>query len=221
MRYNSTEQPVSWFLQRFREGHLELKPPFQRRPVWTPRQQSNLVESNLLSVPIPEIYLQQETTAEGETKYNVVDGQQRIRALLEFVGLPDGDGFTLKYLEPDSRFTNRSIDDLTDEEKRSFFGTRLAVRMLDDATDDEVRDIFRRINKYVSKLSPQELRNATYSGPFAKVVETLVEDEYWVDKKIVSAATIRRMGDSEFVADLLIGTMHGPQGGDAKTIDDY
>jgi hypothetical protein len=221
MNYNSTEQTVSWFYQRASEGTLVLNPPFQRRPVWTRRQQSHLVESILMGLPIPEIYLQQRTKPDGTTQHVVVDGQQRITAVLQFIGTDSEEGFELQYLSEDSAWGNRALTDLTEEEKSRFFGHRLAVRMLDNVTDEEVKDLFRRLNKYLTKLSAQELRNATYSGPFVKLAENLAEDPYWVENRIVSPQGIRRMGDIEFVSELVIGVMHGPQGGSAKTLDDY
>jgi hypothetical protein len=53
------------------------------------------------------------------------------------------------------------------------------------------------------------------------VSESLADDEYWAENRIVTAAAIRRMADIEFVAELLIGVIHGPQGGSAAIIDDY
>src|SRR5207245_1440160 len=88
-------------------------------------------------------------------------------------------------------------------------------------SDDEVRDMFRRLNKYLTPLKPQELRNATYSGPFAVLVQKLADDKYWAEKGIVSPALIRRQNDVEFVSELMIGVLHGPQGGGAAVIDQY
>ena len=81
--------------------------------------------------------------------------------------------------------------------------------------------MFDRLNRYLSPLKPQELRHSTYRGPFLKLAERLADDEYWAENKIVTTAAIRRMGDVEFVSELLIGVMHGPQGGSAAIIDEY
>jgi hypothetical protein len=81
--------------------------------------------------------------------------------------------------------------------------------------------LFRRLNTYLTKLNDQELRNATYSGPFVQLVNKLADDDYWAENGLVSAALIRRMKDMEFVSELLIGVMDGPQGGSAKVLDDY
>jgi hypothetical protein len=221
VRRTATEQTVSWFYQRFRGGTLRLSPPFQRRPVWTRRQQSNMIESILLDLPIPEIFLQQIDLPTGNTEFVVVDGQQRIRALLEFIGNEEEPGFELLYLEPNSEYQHRSFSDLTDDEKTRFFGYVLAVRTLREATENDLRNLFQRINRYLTKLTSQELRNATYSGPFPRLVEELADDDFWSAQQIVGPQSIRRMGDIEFVSDLMFGIINGPQGGDPNTLDRY
>jgi hypothetical protein len=85
----------------------------------------------------------------------------------------------------------------------------------------EVRDMFRRLNKYLVPLKPQELRNATYTGPFVRLSLALADNEFWAENRIVTAAAIRRMTDVEFVSELLIGILHGPQGGSAAVVDEY
>ena len=77
------------------------------------------------------------------------------------------------------------------------------------------------MNKYTLPLKAQELRNATYHGPFPKLSEKLADDEYWAVNRIVTPAAIRRMADIEMMSDLLIALLHGPQGGSAKIIDHY
>src|SRR5207249_10762674 len=86
MDFHSTEQTISWFRDRYREGSLEIRPPYQRKPVWVGRQKCYLIESILMGLPVPEIYVQQTTSADGSTTYAIVDGQQRIRTVLQFIG---------------------------------------------------------------------------------------------------------------------------------------
>ena len=227
MDYNSSEQTIGWFKDRYLEGNLEIKPPFQRRPVWAARQKSNLVESILLALPVPEIYVHSTTSAEGKTHYAVVDGQQRIRSILQFAGIEEEEsekqfnGFALESLEEDSSWRNTTFKDLTPRQREKFYGYKFSVRFLTDASEPDVRDMFRRLNKFLTKLSDQELRNAIYSGPFVQLSNALADDDYWAENRIVSPGIIRRMKDIEFVSELLIGLMDGPQGGSGEIIDDY
>jgi hypothetical protein len=227
MNYDSSTQTISWFHDRYREGSLTISPRYQRKPVWAARQKCYLIESILLALPVPEIFVQQKTTPEGETTFAIVDGQQRIRSVLQFIGSEVDPGeqeynkFKLDKLKPTSPWRDRGFADLSDDQKRTFFGYRFVVRYLNTDSDDEVRDMFKRLNKFLTPLTPQELRNATYAGPFVQLVQTLADNEYWAENKIVTASSIRRMGDIQFVSELLIGVMHGPQGGSSTIIDGY
>lgn len=227
MDFISTIHPISWFSDRYREGTLIIKPPFQRKPVWTLKQKCYLIETILLGLPIPEIYVQRITTAQGDTTFAIVDGQQRIRSVLQFIGLEADVGeeeynkFVLDKLEAESTWRNIGFVELDDETKKTFYGYNFGVRYLNTESSDEVKDVFRRLNKYLTPLRPQELRNATYAGPFIKLAERLADNEYWSEHRIVTPASIRRQGDIEFVSELLIGVLHGPQGGSQRFIDDY
>jgi hypothetical protein len=230
MKHLSQPQTISWFRQHYVEDRLELRPPFQRKPVWTDKQRSSLIESILLDIPVPEIYVQVSLDDDGNENYGVVDGQQRLRTILQFVGIEDVDDqerdednndFTLDRLPKTSLYKGKSFSDLSPEQKRHFFQYQICVRLLYTENQAEVEDVFKRLNKFTLPLKPQELRNATYHGAFAKLAEHLADDEYWAVNRIITPAYIRRMGDIEMMSDLLIGLIHGPQGGSAKILDEY
>ena len=165
--------------------------------------------------------MQVKTDSEGRSEYIVVDGQQRITTILEFVGIGGRDPFQLISLEDDSEWQGYTFVELSDEEKKDFYGHPMAVRYLQEAEDSEIRDLFRRLNKYLTPLNPQELRNATYRGPFLRLSENIAEDEFWFETGLVKPAAIRRMKDIEFISDLLIGVLDGPQSASARTLDEY
>jgi len=183
-----------------------------------------------MDIPIPEIYVQVTQAEDGSEEYGVVDGQQRLRTLLQFVGIEkeqdqdteeDNNSFALDTLPVSSIHKDKTFADITGETRKLFFRYEICVRFL--YTDDrrEVEDVFKRLNKFMMPLKPQELRNATYHGAFAKLSEQLADEDYWAVNRIVSPAAIRRMADIEMMSDLLIGLLHGPQGGSAKLIDQY
>jgi len=218
---------IGWIRDQYRSGALIIKPPFQRKPVWAVRQKCYLIETILLGLPIPEIYIQQTATESGVVSYAVVDGQQRIRSVLQFIGSEADPGeqmfnkFSLDKLDADSEWYGKTFAELTAPEKEQFFLYRFTVRYLDTKKDEEIRDMFRRLNRFLTPLKPQELRNATFTGPFIKLAEALADDKYWTENGIITTAAIRRMNDVEFVSELLIGVLHGPQSGSAKAIDQY
>ncbi len=229
MNHKSRPQSISWFQDHYKAARLKLRPPFQRKPVWTDKQRNFLIESILMNIPIPEVYVQVSQAEDGTEEYGVVDGQQRLRTILQFVGIEreddqeneDSNLFILDGLPNASVYKGKSFGDVIGDERKQFYQYEICVRFLYTDNQTEVEDVFKRLNKYTLPLKAQELRNATYHGPFPKISEKLADDEYWAVNRIVTAAAIRRMADIEMMSDLLIGLLHGPQGGSPKVIDQY
>lgn len=206
IRVEPSSQTISWFKDRLEEEALIFKPPFQRNPVWLEKHKAYLIDTTLRGLPIPEVYIQKETDEAGHTIYAIVDGQQRIRTLLEFAR------GTVELIENYSPGRGgQRWDDLSGAEKRAFWHYRLLTREIEDASDADLRDLFRRLNQHTVTLNAQELRNARFKGQFIQAVTTLADEPYWAESRIVSATEIRRMLDIEYMAELLVGIMHGPQ----------
>src|SRR5687768_630120 len=143
-----TTRTIAWFKQVNESGELEMKPPFQRNPVWTTPQKSYLVDSILNGFPVPELYMQEVIDEQGRQYHVVVDGQQRIRSCLEFI---EG-RFSINEEESPS-WANMYFDNLSAADKRAFFSYTFVVRTLPDIPDEEIRGIFQRINKNVVALN--------------------------------------------------------------------
>lgn len=204
---HTTHRTVSWFNKSFQRNELVLSAPFQRNPVWTSAQKSYLIDTILQGLPVPELYMQDVVDPGGEERNVVVDGQQRIRACLDYLA----GQYALEGEEVQARWRGLRFDDLNDDEKQSIFGYKLVVRILPAMSDEDLRRIFARLNRNVVALNPQELRNATYWGPFISLVQELADsDSFWADSGIFSANDHRRMLDHEFISELLVGYMHGP-----------
>ena len=80
-----TTHKVTQIHKWHKEKCLELAPPFQRKPVWSEKTKSYLIDTILSDLPVPEVYMQVKTDKDGNTQYIVVDGQQRIRSILSFI----------------------------------------------------------------------------------------------------------------------------------------
>jgi len=216
MKISATNHKNSWFLREDTDGQLDLSPDFQRRPVWTDEQSSYLVDTILNKLPFPEIYIRSKSSAAGKTLHSIVDGQQRIRSILRF-GRNDleltGDDVSPKFL-------GKSFEDLTDSEKEEFWDYEVVVRDLGAASDGEIRDLFRRLNINSVVLTDQELRHAKFKGKFIKLMEELADDEWWSDMRVVNPRQIRRQEDVEYISELFIGMLAGPQD-KKKDLDSY
>jgi hypothetical protein len=203
---NSTRRSIAWLKQAHDAGQLEMKPPFQRNPVWTEAQKSFLIDSVLRGYPIPELYMQETVTEDGKERHIVVDGQQRVRACLEFI---EG-RFTLDPVQvpqwPDLKF-----EELTPEDRKKIYAYNFIARQLPPVPDEELRIVFQRLNRNTVMLNGQELRHATYWGEFIKCMEGLAELDWWSTSGIFTANDVRRMLDIEFISEIAVAYLHGPQ----------
>lgn len=198
--------PTTHRIQQFNNwnkgNELILNPPYQRNPIWSPKNKSYMIDSVLENFPIPEIFIQVKTTPDGCVKYYVVDGQQRIRAILDFI---EG---KFKILDSESeKYGGKSFQDLDSKTKAKFWDFQIVTREIITPNEEDVKIIFKRMNKYVVPLKPQEIRNATYGGQFIELATTLADTDFWSENKIVSPEDIRRMTDIEFVSELIISVL--------------
>ncbi len=202
----TTQMSVAAIKRLSDQSQLDVRPPFQRNPVWLDGQKSYLVDSILRGYPVPEMYMQVTTTAAGEERHIVVDGQQRITAILDFIeGKFALSGLNVPWDD------GPSFEDLAADEKQRIFSYSFVVRLLPELADEEIRAIFQRLNRNVVALSRQELRHATYWGQFITSMEFLATHEFWRHAGVFTANEVRRMLDVEFISELAIGVMHGPQ----------
>lgn len=212
---NTSHQMLSWFDDQNKQGNLDLRPSFQRRPVWVDEERSFLIDSILRGYPVPELYVQSSTDA-GSAQYAIVDGQQRLRACLDYFN----DGFAVTFdvdkLQPlhtlaDTPWYGRRFSQLTEDEQRRFRRYKLIVRDLEDMGETEVRHLFYRLNQSNVSLNAQELRYSIYQGGLLALSERLIERPEWDHFRLFTKQQRRRMLDSEFISELIIGYLHWPQ----------
>jgi hypothetical protein len=190
---------INYFYQAHQNGDLVLQPPFQRNMVWNKEQQSFLIDSILRGLPVPEIYVQTETSAEGEERTVVVDGQQRITACILFI---DDELRLIGDDELDIQWKNRVFSELEEPLRRRFRRYELVARKLPHVSNAVLREIFRRLNKTVEALEPQELRHAAYTGPFIRLVEDAAKAKILEDLGVFSAKDYLRRRNDELIAEI-------------------
>jgi hypothetical protein len=147
--------------------NVHLSPHYQRRSRWNDVQKSRLIESFLLNIPIPPIFLFERDLHE----YEVVDGRQRLEAIRTFFN----NEFKLKDMEFFKSLNGRKFESLEPETRRMLIRRTIsATILLAESQGFDQRDIqmilFDRLNTGGVKLNHQELRNAVYEGPFNDLV---------------------------------------------------
>jgi len=212
---HTTHRNIAWINHAHENNELKMNPPFQRKPVWTDQQKSFLIDTILNEFPIPEIYMQEVISSQGKAEYIIVDGQQRIRACLDFIN----NIYTINGKDS-PKWADMGFEELSSEEKKKIFEYDFVVRILPEMSDTEIREIFTRLNRNTVALNSQELRQATYWGEFISTINELADDEVWNDTGVFTQNDFRRMVDAEYISELVIGHLHGPQN-KKLTLDKY
>lgn len=175
VKTQTIEYDLETLVKKIGKGLIKLDPEYQRRHRWDCETSSRLIESLILNIPIPLIYLSQDIDVDEEAddevaRYSVIDGQQRLNAIRDFLKgkyplegltvLSDLNGFKYNRLPP---FLIRRLEERT-----------IKCLRIDSTIDSQVKyDIFERLNSGAVKLEAQELRNAVSRGPFNDLIKRL------------------------------------------------
>lgn len=200
-----------------RMDELNLSPWYQRRSVWNDSQKSYLINTLFERKPIPTLYIRHTIDLEKQKSVKeVVDGQQRIRAIVSFYNNE------ISALHPD---LGRRIKfkDLTNNQKQVFLMTPLPVGYLQGATDSDVIDIFARINSVAKSLNSQEKRNAKYSGAFKQfcISESTKRLEFFRKYGVFTPTDFSRMNEVQFMSDVIVNINEGLSSYSSSKLDQY
>jgi hypothetical protein len=216
-------QSIAWFSDLYNSGKLDLDPPYQRGgEVWSPEFKNYFIDTILKGFPSPAIFLNVETKPDGRTTYHVVDGKQRLTTIFEFIRGDFPVGKPKKDFSPLPTLVGKTFKEIDDVDVRTaFWEYEMPVEEVLNARPEELIQAFDRLNRNVARLAKQELRHARYSGTFINLMETFADEAFWEDFGLFSKAKTRRMGDVEFVSEIFLLTMHGPQDGSDAVLDNY
>jgi uncharacterized protein DUF262 len=201
-------------------GMLDLTPKFQRRAVWGKPAKSYFVDTLLRGMTVPPLYLRiTQSKEKTHIVRQVVDGQQRIRSVLEFIH-PD-DGFRLsKTLK--APWANKRFSQLTEEQRQKIMAFGFTSEIFQGISDQQILEVFCRLNMNGLQLNKQELRNGKFFGYFKQAAYELAIQylEFWRSHKLFNEQQIARMYEVELTSELLIAGSVGMQ--DKKnSIDTY
>ena len=168
-----------------------ISPDFQRNDVWKGRQESELIESILMGIPIPIMYLFEAR----DGKKQVVDGRQRINTVLRFL---NGE-FKLKDLRILHELNGRLFTDLDLKLQGIFEDYQLSFYIIQPPTPERVKyDIFDRVNRGGTRLNNQEMRNALYRGHATTLIDDICKSDEF-EKATGGGVSSTRMRDRYIV----------------------
>ncbi|MBS1512572.1 MAG: DUF262 domain-containing protein [Bacteroidetes bacterium] len=161
-----------------------VKPELQRKYVWEKPEASRFIDSILLGLPIPSIFL----AKTEENKMLIIDGYQRLMTVNDYVkGIWSGDNsvFTLSNIpgKINHRWKGKAYNQLSESEQRKIKTTTIHAIIFEQKQpkddDTSLYQIFERINTSGKSLMPQEIRNCVYQGNFNTLLFQLNNDVNW------------------------------------------
>ncbi|TDS07587.1 DUF262 domain-containing protein [Sphingobacterium paludis] len=175
VKTQSIEYDIETLIKKLDRNIIKLDPEYQRRHRWDNKTSSKLIESLILNIPIPTVYISQDIDVDSETeddefRYSVIDGQQRLTAIKNFLK----NLYPLEGLETLSELNGCFYKDLPPFLTRRLEERSIKCLRIDSTLDAQVKlDIFERLNSGSVKLEAQELRNAVYGGRFNNLLKDL------------------------------------------------
>lgn len=192
---------INDILQWYENNELELSPKYQRNSVWNDKAKSYLIDTIIRGLPIPPIFMRQRIDVTSKKTFReVIDGQQRLRAITEFVQ----NKFAILKTH-NEQYGGLYYDDLSEDVKEQLLEYEIFVEVINEKDDPVIYDMFARLNTNNCVLNRQEIRNSRYWGEF-KVAAYNTAAEYrdlFFDNKIFTDKQFSRMDDVELISILL------------------
>lgn len=191
VKYDLRDFTVAFLVEQFRADVFYI-PDYQRLFVWTPKHRCRFVESVLLGLPIPMMFV----ADMNDGRLEIVDGAQRIQTLESFVS----DDFRLSKLERLPSLNGFRFSDLPASQQRKFGTKALRIVVLEDTTSAETRqEIFDRVNTSGMKARASEVRRGSHPGPLMTFVEKCTKAALFEELCPVSSSLRQRREQQELV----------------------
>lgn len=201
MEYIIEKWTINKLLQYYEKNKINLSPPYQRNEVWSLRDQRLLIKSIKKNWPMPSFFV----LMKDDGNYEMVDGQQRSRAILGYWygKYTDDNGISFSK-EFKSGKGNKSL-------LNQFLRYRLSITSINDLTQNEsISDFYTLVNKSGLHLNRPEIKKAEYfETRFLKLITELADSKEFMELKLFSKSILDRMNDIDFVSELVAIIEHG------------
>lgn len=185
------------YVNKVSRNDIEV-PDFQRKFIWNINDSSKLIESFLLGLPVPGVFLYKRSE---DNKLLIVDGHQRILSVYYFFKGTFKDEYVFKLRNVDKRWEGKTFLTLSEKDKRQLNDSILRatiIQQLFPNDNSSIYHIFERLNTGGKKLTPMEVRHCIYNGQFMNELEKLNKNKYW--RKIIGQENFdQRYRDVEWI----------------------
>ncbi|MDY4388099.1 DUF262 domain-containing protein [Pectobacterium aroidearum] len=200
VRIAKEQSSVYDLLRRESRGGLILAPDFQRKDVWDRKKQSELIESILMGIPIPLIYLFEDEDGVRQ----IIDGKQRVSSLKKYLS----DEFSLSDLKMFPHLRGKKFSEIPKILQAKLEDFQIHSYVIQPPTPEYVKfNIFERVNRAGINLNKQEMRHALYQGKATKLIHELAESKEFL---LATGGGIRsiRMRDSYLILRFVAFYLH-------------
>lgn len=206
----SSDWTVETILNQVLKGNININPKFQRRDAWKNRQKSKLIESLLLSIPVPNIVLAEKRDCRGS--FDVIDGKQRLLSIIQFCKGKKKIGeeseyksFKLTGLKLLEKLNGKSFEDLKKNPEFSEYANIIENATIrtsvirNSPSESYLYEIFSRLNTGSLSLSPQELRQSLFPGKFTDFIDDFANNSEIIHELLKIDSADKRMRDTELI----------------------
>jgi hypothetical protein len=186
--FDSYDITVDELVRRVARGRIEIAPAYQRQFRWDANRQSRLIESIMLGIPVPPLFMATNTDVEAGTSWEVVDGLQRLLTLTNFLGDSEtreaarlyGKPLSLVGLEILPSLDRQTAAELPVDLRTGLEDRPIKVIVLNDKSDLQVRfDLFERLNTGGVRLTDHEVRESVFMGEFVDLLTEISGTEHF------------------------------------------
>lgn len=193
-------QDVSWFLDLYNQGKLDLNPSYQRKSIWNTKDKEFFIDTVINNYPCPAVFLYKDIDDNGCTTYRVIDGKQRLTAIIDY----SLNKFAYSKDTDNEDLVRKNFNELDTNYKKCFWNYSIPIEQINTDNDDVIKSIFDRLNRNNKKLTPQELRNARYDGAIFQFVHNEALDDFWYSYLSIGKKDRMRMEDEQFISELVL-----------------
>ncbi|MDD5617114.1 MAG: DUF262 domain-containing protein [Candidatus Methanoperedens sp.] len=228
--YDIRELTIEYYVNKYLDGEENddnelYVPDYQREFIWEEKRQSRFIESLLLGLPVPLIFVAE---IEKDGRLEIVDGSQRIRTLAAFIK----DELQLKGLDNLKQLNGVFFSELPSSRQRKFKNISMRMIVLSSKATEEIRnEMFDRINTSSVPLLPMETRRGIYRGEFTDFIVSLSTDSlfeklcpishYFKGRREEEELILRFFAFSEAYPNFNLYGMNLDRDGVARFLDNY
>jgi uncharacterized protein with ParB-like and HNH nuclease domain len=193
MKYRIEIWTISQIRDKYDTGSLNLNPPYQRRFIWSLKDQQTLIDSILRGYAIPNIFIFEKK----KNQFEMVDGQQRTRTIIGFI---------------ERQFKTLEGEYFSDKKHKAIFEKyEIPITIIEMIENDEsIEEFYALVNKSGIHLNRPELKKAEYfDTKFLKLVTELADDSNFQSLELFTELSTKRMNDIDFVSELVTYLIEG------------